>query len=141
MPLWSEEERQARLFDRPHDPIGRRVELHSQRLEHIGAAAAARHGAIAVLGHSNTAAGDDDGRGSRDVEGVRGVAARAAGVEHLTHRRRQRNSARAHRPRESHHLGRALPFERESHQQAGDVRRLRLPIHDRAHRLGRVLTG
>jgi len=58
------------------------VDLDAQRLEHIGAAAAAGDGSVAVLGHGDAGAGDDEGRGGGDVEGAAVVTAGAAGVEH-----------------------------------------------------------
>ena len=54
---------------------------HAERLEHVRAAAPARHRSVAVLGHRHAAGGHDDGGDRRDVEGAGAVAARAAQVE------------------------------------------------------------
>ena len=55
---------------------GARFELHAERLQHIGAAGLAGHGAPAVLRHLRPRRGRDQRRRGGDVEGVCGVAAR-----------------------------------------------------------------
>ena len=76
----------------------RRVDAHPERLEHVGAAAAAAHRAVAVLGHGH-AAGRDHQRGhGRDVEGAGAVAAGPAGVDGAL-RAQRHGRARASRAR------------------------------------------
>ncbi len=63
------------------------VDLHPQGLQHVGAAALAAGGPVAVLGHLEAGPGHDEGRGGGDVEGGGAVAAGPAGVHHQCRRR------------------------------------------------------
>ncbi|GAI57014.1 unnamed protein product, partial [marine sediment metagenome] len=58
------------------------VNLDSQCIEHVGAAAAAAHPPVAVLGHLGTGPGNHEGSSGGDIEGLRGIAASAAGIDH-----------------------------------------------------------
>ena len=71
-------------------PGGARI-VTPERLEHVGAAALARHRSIAVLGDAHAAGGDHERGGGRDVERARAVAAGAARVEHVAGAARQRH--------------------------------------------------
>ena len=121
-----EEERDARLVEAALDDRRRRGDVDAERLEHVGAAAAARHRPVAVLGDAHAARRDDQRRDRRDVERARidrrrCRRCRTRGANGL----RQRHRARAHRPREADDLGRPLALHRQADQQAGDLRRLR----------------
>ena len=69
-----------------------------------------------------------------DVERVRAIAAGPARVEHRRVGARQLRRPVAHRPREADDLGGPLPFHAERDEKPGDLRRLRAPFHDLAHR-------
>ena len=60
----------------------RRRDVDAERLEQVGAAAAARHRPVAMLGDAHAARGQHQRGDGRDIERVRSVAAGAAGVEH-----------------------------------------------------------
>jgi hypothetical protein len=76
-----EEEADAALVDAGCDALRRKLDLDAQRGKHVGAAAARGDGAVAVLGHPRARRRGDEGGGGGDVEGVRQVAAGAAGVD------------------------------------------------------------
>ncbi len=139
VPGGREEERDVRLLERVSHAIGGRAQIHPERFEDIGAAALARDRAIAMFGDHDARASHDERRGGRDVEGVRSIAARAAGIEDRGDRARQRHGACAHRAGKTDHFLRPLAFERERHQESRDVRRLSLAIHDRAHGRGGLI--
>ena len=76
-----EHEADAALGDAAAHVLRGEVDVHAERLEHVGAAALAGRRAVAVLGDGDAGAGGDQrGRGG-DVEGAGAVAAGAAGVE------------------------------------------------------------
>ena len=58
------------------------LDVHSERGQHVGRAAAAGDRPIAVLGHGHARGGRYQGSGSADVECARTVAAGPAGVQH-----------------------------------------------------------
>ena len=111
--------------------------LHAELLEDVGAAAAARHRSVAVLGHLHAARRDHQRRRRRDVEGARAIAAGAAGVEHLAGRRRQLHRVLAHRPREADDLGRPLAL----HRQRGQQRRRAPPARRAPSMTSRMAAG
>ena len=65
-----------------HD-LGIGLEVQPQGLEAVGAAAAARAGAVAVLGDGRAGAGGDEGDRGGDVERHAAIPARADGVERV----------------------------------------------------------
>ena len=117
-----------------------RVDAHAQRLQHVGAAAAAAGRAVAVLGHGH-AAGRDHQRGhGRDVEGARAVAAGAAGVDGA--RRRAAARARARIARAKPTISSSVsPRTARAASSAADLRRRGLAVHDRAHGRARLVLG
>ena len=136
-----EEERDARLVETAFDHRGRRRHVHAERLEQIRAPATARHRPVAVLGHLHAARGEHERRERRDVEGVRPVAAGAAGVEARRAGTRQRHRVRPHRAREADDLPRTLPLHRQRDQEAGDLGRGGGALHHLPHRRGGLLRG
>ena len=64
--VWANNEADAHLLDRLGDAAGIEIDLGAQRLQHVGAAAGGGHGAVAVLGHGDAAARQDEGRGGGD---------------------------------------------------------------------------
>ena len=133
-----EEERDAGLVEAALDDRRRGRDVDAERLEQVGAAAAARHRSVAVLRDRDAARGEHQRRDRRDVERVRAIAAGAAGVEHRRVVARQPRRPRAHRPREADDLGRPLPLHRQRDEQPGDLRRLRPAVHDLVHRRRRL---
>ena len=77
----SEHEADAGRFDASGDIIRAELDFHAERLEDVGAAAAAGSRAVAVLGHPEAGAGGDESRGRRDIETTRTVAARADDID------------------------------------------------------------
>ena len=134
-----EQEGPARLVEAALDRLQRRVDAHPELLEHVGAAAAAAHRAVAVFGHGHAAAGDHQRGDGGDVEGPGAVAARPAGVDGA--RRPQRQPAAAHRAREADDLVLGLAAHRHRRQQPADLRRRRLAVHDGAHGFARLVLG
>ena len=59
------------------------VEVDAERFQHIRRAAGRRHRAPAVLGDPRTRRGGDQRAGGGDIEGVRGIAAGAAGIHQM----------------------------------------------------------
>ena len=69
--LGGEHEAEADLVDAGRDLVGRQLDRHPERLEHVGRARAAGRRAVAVLGDLAARGGRDQCRGGRDVEGRR----------------------------------------------------------------------
>ncbi len=88
-----EHEAEADLLDAARDGVGREVDPHAERLEHVGRAGQAGRRAVAVLGHRAARARGDQRGGRRDVERL-AAAARAGGVDQVV-------AARGHRARRS----------------------------------------
>ncbi|MGC4012902.1 MAG: hypothetical protein QM755_00050 [Luteolibacter sp.] len=110
------------------DPLGRKIEVDAQRLQHVRAAGLARHAAPAVLAVLGTRRRRDEHRAGRDIEGMRAVAAGAHDVDQV------RRVAHMHLGRElAHHLrgGCDLADGFLLHAQAGDEARPSSPASTR----------
>ena len=134
-----EQERDAAGVEAALDHRGGRVDRDPEGGEDVGAAAAARDGAVAVLGDGHPARGEDEGGERRDVERRRPVAAGAAGVEPGPLAGRQRHRVGAHRLRQPHDLGRALALHRQRDEQPRDLGGGGAPRHDLLHRARRLV--
>ena len=135
MMILGEQETQADLLDAGLHLFRRQSQIDAGRLQHIGAAGFAGNRAVAVLGHAGAGGGADEGRRRADVEGVRPVAAGAAGVDQMVavdpdpgHLLPQDLGGR-------HHFGHRLALGAQGDQKAADLRRRRLARHDPAHQL------
>ena len=129
-----EHEADADGLDRARDLLGREIEVRAERLEHVGAAAARRHRAVAVLRHFRARGGGDEGGRRRDVEGVRAIAARADGVDHvLVVLDRDQRGELAHHLRGGGDLADGFLLHPQADDEAGDLRRRELAAHDLAH--------
>ena len=76
-----EEAEPVRLHAAP-EVGGREVDADAERFEHVGPAAFAGDGAVAVLHHARAAGGEEEHDGGGDVEEFELVAAGAADIEH-----------------------------------------------------------
>ena len=134
MVVGGEHEAHADLIDAARDHVRRQIDIDAQALEHVGAAAFARHAAPAVLAHLGACCGGHEHGAGGDVESVGAVTAGAHDVNqvgfvgHLDLGRKL-----------AHHLGRGrdLADGLFLHPQAGDQRRhhhrRHLAAHDHAH--------
>ncbi len=128
-----EHEPDAHRVDAVGDLLRRSFPVHTQRRQHVGAAAPARYGAIAVLGDGNAGGGDHERGGRRDVERVAAVAARPTRIQ-----QRRALGHDTHRPI-AHCAGKAgqlldrLAFDAERAQERADLNGACLPRHDRRH--------
>ena len=84
MPGRSEEECDARRWNRLDDRLQRSLEIEAQPLQHIGGTDLSTGTAVAVLRHLHAAGGGGEGNSGGDVEGVCTIAARATGVHQKT---------------------------------------------------------
>jgi hypothetical protein len=114
------------------DLFRREVDIDAERLENVGAARLRRDRAAAMLGDARAGSGGDEHRRRRDVEGLRAVAAGAAGIDQV------RAVADLHLGRQlAHHLRRRRDFADGFllDAQAGDDRRDHHRRHFAAHDL------
>ena len=95
---------EAVALDHLRGLLGREVDRHAERLEHVGRARARRGRAVTVLGDGAAAGGRDEGRRRGDVERARAVAAGAGGVDQVVARGRHGDDVRAHRARRADQL-------------------------------------
>ncbi len=133
-----EHEAEAELVDRARDPVGRLLEVDAELLEHVGRARGRARRAVAVLRHRRARRSGHERRRRRDVERVRAVAAGADDVDHGRALRRHRHHVLAHRLGEAGDLVGRLALRAQGDEEAGDLGRRRLAVHDRAHQLVRV---
>ena len=129
-----EHETDAHLVDAARHLLGREIDVDAERFQHVGAAGLARHGAAAVLRDLRARRGGDERRRSGDVEGVRRVAAGAAGVDEV--RRRPApylGRELAHHLRRGGDLADGLLLHAQADDDAGDLRGRHLAAHDLAH--------
>ena len=128
-----EQERDARLRQALRQHVRACREADAERLEHVGAAAPARHRSIPVLGHRHAAGRHHDGGGRGDVEAAAAVASRAAQVGGGPRGDGNLDRPVAHRRREADDLVRPLALHREAHEQPGHLRRGRTAVDDVVH--------
>ena len=106
--------------DRSRDLLRLQVDVDAERLQHVSAARLARYRASAVLRDRSTRRSRDERRGGRDVEAVRGIASRAAGIDqHIVSHDRNVGREFAHDLRRGSNLADRFLL----HAQAGDDRR------------------
>ena len=101
-------------------------DAHAHRLQQVGAAALARYGPVAMLGHAHAGAGHHERRHRRNIEGGLAVAAGAAGIQQRlagkpgVDRLAPSAAWRARSPTSSSTVS---PFMRSATRNAGDLRR------------------
>jgi len=128
-----EEEANPDLVEAMTDDLRRGFDVHAQRSEHIRAAAPARYGAVAVLGHSGAGACRDESGCRRDVEGIEAVPACAARVDYRACRTRYEEGAIPHDLGEGRDLIARLALHAHGGQERPDLGVGALPTHDRGH--------
>ena len=120
-----------------------RLMLHAQRFQHVGAAAAAAHGAVAVLGDRHAAAAATMAAAVEMLKRARAVAARAAGVNTASRGPRSvaqfyRNGAAAHNRASPAISSIVSPFMRRATRNALIWAGVADPAHDLFHQLARL---
>src|SRR5207248_5274625 len=81
MKAGSETEADARRLDAAPHAIRAKRNVDTKGLEHVGTAAAAGGGTVAMLGHWNAGARGDQRRRRRDIEGAGPIPAGATGID------------------------------------------------------------
>ncbi len=123
------------LLDAARHLLGPQFQLDAERLQHVGAAAAAGGGAVAMLGDRLAERRDEQTSRRRDVEGAGGVATRATGIDRMDIRgKRHMHRLLAHHPRQACHLVHRLALQAQSHQERAELRRSGHARHDLFHR-------
>ena len=133
-----EQEAEAELVDRAFDSGRRQLEPEAERLEHVRGAGGRRDRAVAVLGDSSPGRRRDEGRGRRDVDRARAVAARAGGVDQVVPLGLNREHVRAHRLGAARDLVGGLALQPQRDEEAADLRRRSPRRHDLVHHLARL---
>jgi hypothetical protein len=131
----------ADLLDALRDLFGREVQVHAQRFQHIGTAALAADGAVAVLGDGYARRRDHERRRRREVPSLQRVAARAAGVQQVRVIDGNLHRVGAHGACEADQLLQRLAARAHRHQHARNLHRRQRAVHHRVHqrlRLSRV---
>ena len=128
-----EHEPDPRLVHARGDACRAKVDLHAERLEHVGAAALTRRRAVPVLRHVTARARDDDRADGRDVDAVRPIAPRADDVDRAVVNDDAKR-VRTERTREARDLVGRLAAHVQRREQRAELRWRRLAGHDRAHR-------
>ncbi len=108
-------------------------DVHTQRLQHVGAAAFARNRAVAVLRHGYSRAGHHECNGSRYVKRMGHVAAGAAGVNLIARVEPDRHRLLAHDPGGTRDLLHGLALHAKRGDIRGDLGVSCLALHDLAH--------
>ena len=134
-----EQEAKAGLVEQFARLVRRGLDLRSERLDHVGRAAARADAAIAMLGDRQPTGGGDKRRGGGDVDEAGTVAARAAaiGIEIVGTIERQRRGAQG--PGGPDHFVRRLALHPKRDQHAGNLGRLELAEHQPLEQMLRIL--
>ena len=131
-----EAEADSQFVQTGFDALDAGLDIHAQRGENIGRAAAAGDAAIAVFGHGHAGGRGEQGRGRGDIECFRAVAAGAAGIEQARPTGANGRHAGAHRPSGAGYLFDGLAFLVQGDQQPGDLLFGTKPLHDLAESFG-----
>ena len=111
-------------------------EVRTERLENVGAARLARHRPVAVLGDLGAGGRGNKRRRGRDVEGVRAVSARPAGIQQVrVVRDLHLGGELAHDLRRGGDLPDGLLLDPQSDDDRSDERGRYLAAHDLPHEL------
>ena len=133
-----EEKSDADFFDGLADARGRLFDDDAELFEDVGCAGARTCGAIAVLGDAHACSGDDEGRGSGNVESIAAVAAGTAGIhEHFVGARmaggENRRGVAAHGGGEADEFVDGFALHAESDEEGGDERVVGVAREDLLH--------
>ena len=112
MVVLREEKREAFALELHPRNLRRRRNRKACRFEHVGTPARARRRTVPVLGDVEPAAREHEPGRGRDVDRLRPVAARAAGIDHEREFVFDMQAARPHRLRRTDHFGGRFPLRR-----------------------------
>src|SRR5262245_24085845 len=136
----SETESQSRVIETTAGASCICFDSYSQGCQHVGAAAPARRGAVAVLDYWHARPRRDESRGGTNVEGLRAVTARAARVEHPVASRFEPNHVLPQNRGSRGNLDGGLALHAQGNQYRCRFRLAPMPHHDltdrEAHLLG-----
>ena len=135
-----EHEADACLGDAAADLLGRQVDLDAECHQHVGRARRRGQRAVAMLGDRHAGGGDDEGRGGRNVDAVRIVAAGTDDVDGAG-RRHDAQHLVAHGGDGAGNLVDRLAAHAQRHQEAADLPRRRVARHDDVEGVARFLEG
>ena len=131
----SEHEAHADLAEAPLHALRPQVDLDAGGLEHVGAAGRAGDGAVAVLGDAEAGANGHQRGDGRDVDGVRAVAAGAAGVHDVAINMDAQGLV-AHDLRHAGNLLGGLALDAQRRHECAELRGRGLARHDLLHDAG-----
>ena len=127
-----EHESHAGFCNAPLDALGLQVDFHAQGFQHVGAAAGAGGGPVAVFCDLESSGGGYEGGGRGYVEGILPVAAGAHGVHHWSVHANLGGLL-------AHHLGETRQFfdglspYPQRGEEGGQLGGRRLAVHDLPH--------
>ena len=133
-----ETEADARRVDATPYAIRTKRDVDAEGLEDVGAAAAARGGAVAMLGHWNARARGDQRRRRGDIESPGAIAPGPAGIDRPG-RNLERRGMGPHRLHEARHLVDGFAFGPQGDQESGELARGDLPRHHLVHHVARLV--
>ena len=133
------EESDTRLANRAGDHLGRRLNVHAERLQHVARAAPARRAPVAVLRDVRPGAGRHDGGARRNVERLSAGAPRAARVDDRKVADVDARGLLAHDKGGAGDFVGRRTLDGKGHEVGGDLGGGRPAFHDEAHRLARLL--
>ena len=128
-----EAERDAGALVHLEDAVGRHVQTDPEGLQHVGRAAGARRGSVAVLHDTRAGARRHDRRHRGDIDRVGEITAGAHDVEDAVGDR-QPDRRLEHLVGQRLELGARLALGAEGHREAGDLRVGGLAVEDLSHR-------
>ena len=114
---------------------GAQVDVHPQRFQHVGAARGGRHRTPAVLGHARATRCCNERSSGGNIEGVRAVAAGAAGVDQMIDAcERHLDRQLAHDVGSGGDLGHGLALHAQRDQETGNLHGRVFAADQRTHR-------
>ena len=129
-----EQEGDADLFSAARELLRGQLQVHTQSLQHVRRARAARHRPVAVLGHGGPGRGGQQGGARREVEGARLVTPGAAGVHGVeVWAERHPEGVAAHHPGGGGDLADRLALGPQGDQEARRGRGAERPGQQRLH--------
>ena len=137
---WRKTEAHAGRVDARADRIRPQRDVDAERLEHVGAAAAARRGAVPMLCHRDAGPSSDQRGSRRDVERPSTIATGPAGIDRSLGNV-ERGGVGPHGIDKPGHLLSGFPLCSQCDQQPGDLDRGRFSCHDAIHHATCLVAG